>query len=102
MEGKPRAAVFRVGTSCWGNPGQTMASLRRGCRQAGAGHGHSKGENVGNCAFSCWLSQWSNCPLVGGSWDLSMGMTGQLRPAIEVVLAPLLGLEWLLHQLPRV
>lgn len=36
---KPRAEVVGVGASCWGNPGQTMASLRRGCWWGGAQQG---------------------------------------------------------------
>ena len=39
VEGKPRAGVVGVGASCWGNPGQTMASLRRGFGWGEAGQG---------------------------------------------------------------
>lgn len=38
-----------------------------------------QGGECGELRLLLLASQWSNCPLVGGSWDLSMGMTGQLR-----------------------
>lgn len=38
-EGKPRAEVVGVGASYWGNPGQTMVSLRRGFGWGEAGQG---------------------------------------------------------------
>lgn len=39
VEGKPRAGVAGVRAGCWGNPGQTMASLRRGYGWGEAGQG---------------------------------------------------------------
>lgn len=87
-EGKPRARVVGVGASCWGNPGQTMASLRRGCWWGGA----QQGQGISS-PLPYPMEQLSSAgrelgPEPGNCWTLALR-------AIEVVSALFLDSEWL-------